>query len=72
MSTPFSKYWKTPFRHECGMIWDANGDRILDVRGWGHLTGSGAHGLTCDVAAKVQDEMAKFVAKVVTENWPKE
>lgn len=71
MTPSFSKYWKPPFHHTEGMIWDANNDRILDVRGWGHLTGQGAHGLAYDAAVLIQEEMGQFVAKVMTENWPK-
>lgn len=40
------------------------GSRVLDVRGWGYLTGrgSGALGIPMEEAANVQDAMGKFLA----------
>lgn len=66
-------YWKPPFRYEAEgtMIVDANGARILDVRGWGHLTGKGSHGITETLATEIQDEIGKDVAELLNANWPK-
>jgi hypothetical protein len=68
-----SRYWGAPFRYEPEgtMIVDANGDRILDVRGWGHLTGKGAHGLPDSDAERIQDALGNAVAKILNANWPK-
>lgn len=38
-----------------------NGKTFLVVRGWGHLTGSGALALPAEEATVIQDEFAKFV-----------
>jgi hypothetical protein len=67
------RYYVPPFRYDdCGaFITDANGDRILDMRGWGHLTGQGAHGLKHDAATKIQDQTGEDLAKLLTANWPK-
>ncbi len=68
------RYWKAPFRYEAEgtMIWDARGERTLDVRGWGRLTGKGcgALGLTEDEAAKAQDQFGESVVRVLNASWP--
>jgi hypothetical protein len=66
-------YWKPPFRYEAEgtMIVDANGARILDVRGWGHLTGKGSHGIHETNAESIQDEIGRDVATLLNDNWPK-
>lgn len=38
-----------------------NGEVLLVVRGWGHLTGAGGLNLDVDVANKIQDEFAEWV-----------
>ena len=37
--------WQPPFRYNMDGQWieDAKGQRMLDMRGWGYLTGSVAH-----------------------------
>ena len=69
------RYWKFPFRYddEGAVIWDANDNRVLDVRGNGMLTGSGAkaHGLTESAAAFVQDQLGCAVVNLLNDNWPK-
>lgn len=66
-------YWTPPFRYESEgtMIVDANGARILDVRGWGHLTGQGSHGIHPKNAEDVQDDIGRGVAELLNANWPK-
>lgn len=66
-------YFTPPFRHDGGMIWDSGpgAGRIVDIRGWGHLTGTGAHNLNGVVAAKIQDQIGDSIAKLLTENWNK-
>ena len=68
-----SKYWKAPFRYvDTGSyIADANGDKMLDIRGWGHLTGRGAHALSDEVAEKIQDQLGEHVAAILNADWPK-
>lgn len=59
-------HWHAPFRYESEgtMIVDRKGNRILDVRGWGYLTGSGATALDMseDRAAEIQDIIGEAVA----------
>lgn len=55
---PFNyKPWVPPFRYDRDgtMILDSNGHMIVDVRGWGFLTGQGALALSDEEAAKIQD-----------------
>jgi hypothetical protein len=63
------KYWHPPFKHDSGMIVDKDFHRILDVRGWGHLTGHGAHRLPEVVAADIQDAIGESVAVLLTDHW---
>lgn len=69
---PFDSYapylpWSPPFHHECGCIFDSQQRKVLDVRGWGFLTGQGigGKGLDHDVAAKVQDDLGKRIAALM-------
>ncbi len=66
-------YFQPPFRHVSGMIWGSgeNGERMLDIRGWGHLTGQCAHALDPDKAAEIQDEIGDHIAQLLNANWPK-
>ena len=38
-----------------------DGEHVLRVRGWGHLTGCGALNLPVEKAAKIQDDFANWV-----------
>jgi hypothetical protein len=64
-------YWKAPFRYEpegtC--IFDADGSKILDVRGWGHLTGRGAWKLPEAQAEAIQDQLGRHLALVLNTAW---
>lgn len=53
------------------MVVDARGERILDVRGWGYMTGKGscALGMSDESAARVQDEIGRNVATMLTALW---
>ena len=62
-------YWKPPFSFTCGMINDSEGSRIVDIRGWGHLTGTGAHHLPSEQAEKVQDQLGEHLAELLTKYW---
>lgn len=67
------RYWKAPFRYdeEGTMIWDANNERVLDVRGWGYLTGKGsaALGLPPEEAATIQNDLGKIVVQSLNLGW---
>ncbi len=62
-------YWRPPFKHDSGMIVDRDHHRMLDVRGWGHLTGGGAHALNDDKAAAIQDQIGESVAALINLHW---
>lgn len=38
------------------------------IRGWGHLTGTGALNLSEEDAIKIQDDFAKFIIEKLTKN----
>lgn len=65
-------YFQAPFRYdpEGQMIFDSNGSRVLDVRGWGHLHGLGACALPLPMAEEVQDKFGEEIAQLMTVNWP--
>lgn len=69
----FQNYWKPPFRYnpEASAVYDAKGNMVLDVRGWGFLTGRGSMALPQDKAMQIQDQLGIFLANVATLNWPK-
>lgn len=50
----------------CGIVWGGPGTigdgRICDIRGWGHLTGTGGLGLSAEEAAATQDARQAFIA----------
>ncbi len=47
---------KFPLRTDYGRITDANGNHILDMRGWGYLQYADD-----DMGAKIQDSIAEWV-----------
>jgi len=67
-----SKYWKAPFRYnaDSSAVHDAKGEMILDVRGYGYLTGKGSLGLPDALACKIQDELGEGLAKLINASWP--
>ena len=52
------------FRHEGGLI-KSNQDigACILIRGWGNLTGAGAHNLPADEASNIQDTFAEYIVK---------
>ena len=61
--------FRAPFKHIYGKIFDANNAPVLDVRGWGYLTGNGCLGLPEDEAAEIQDRFGNQVAELLTKHW---
>lgn len=61
--------WIPPFLYNRDGQWieDIRGHRILDMRGWGYLTGKGSEalGLDEDEAAKIQDAIGTHVADLM-------
>lgn len=57
---------KLSFRHEDGYIFASDGQKetkIIIIRGWGNLTGIGAHNLKPEVAADIQDTLAEYIVE---------
>ena len=50
------------FIHEAGYI-SINGTKVILIRGWGNLTGTGGHRFTPEKAATVQDTFAEFIVR---------
>lgn len=67
--------WALPFKYEPGgqYIADAKGNMVLDVRGWGQLTGKGSEalGMNEDAAAKLQDELGERVTVLMNQDATK-
>ena len=66
------KAFKPPFRKdECGgyWIWDSENTRVLDCRGWGFLTGTGAMNLGDDEATAIQDGFLEWVVITLNKSW---
>lgn len=66
-SDPLTGYapWTPPFLYNRGGQWieDIRGHQILDMRGWGFLTGCGGGlGMDENEAAKIQDTIGEHVA----------
>jgi hypothetical protein len=40
---------------------EGNWKDLILIRGWGNLTGVGAHNLDCDYAAKIQDTLQEYI-----------
>jgi hypothetical protein len=59
---------KMKFFHNDGTIYccsDENKDssEVILIRGWGNLTGAGAHNLSPEEAANIQDTFAEFIVE---------
>ena len=61
--------WKPPFRYDAVGQWieDSNGQLMLDVRGWGHLTGKGSEALGIGYAdaTKIQDNIGQLTVQLL-------
>lgn len=61
--------WKGPFKYneEGQFIVDSDNQIMLDIRGWGWLTGKGSGGMKLDdsVAATLQDRMGNHVCNLL-------
>ncbi len=47
-----------------GDVWDANSNRVIDIRGWGHLQ---YHSDGQDAAAKLQDAIQQWVVDTLNQ-----
>lgn len=61
--------WQPPFSYNMDGQWieDSKGNRMLDMRGWGYLTGKGSEalGMDEDDAAKIQDAIGQRTAELL-------
>ena len=76
-STPSSTHYapfEPPFRYNFDGQWieDSRGQRLLDLRGWGYLTGmgSGALGMPPQAAAGIQDAIGCRVVDLMNNDLP--
>ena len=57
--------FKFPLKVTYTKIHDASGSTVLDVRGWGMLTGRGAMRLSQEEAIEIQDEYGKNIVDIL-------
>lgn len=57
-----------PFRYENGYIMTNTNIKIILIRGWGNLTGGGAHSLDSETATIVQDTFSNFIVEQLNKN----
>ena len=64
------KPFKKPFVYDDYgySIMDANGNKVIDIRGWGYLTGKGALGYSSDKAKEIQDNIGRRIAQMMNED----
>jgi hypothetical protein len=64
--TPF----KPPFKYDANGIFilDSDGNCILDIRGWGFLTGANGMDYGSEQAAIIQDRIGERVAQLMNED----
>ena len=62
--------WKPPFRYEDfgTQIVDSGGQKILDMRGWGFLTGQGSLAMDSAKAEEIQIRIGNRVAELMNED----
>lgn len=60
--------WVPPFLYDARGQWihDSNGHRVLDLRGWGFLTGF--HRMNTDAAMEAQDRLGNRLAELLNED----
>lgn len=54
------------FVNKDGEIWMDDKRHIITIRGWGNLTGTGAHNLPAEEAANIQDTFAAWIIEKLT------
>ena len=62
--------FKPPFKYDADgqCIFDSAGNMIVDVRGWGFLTGKGAKAYKQEKAMKIQDGIGRRIAQIMNED----
>ena len=55
-----------PYHFKEGEIFRANDNKaVITIRGWGNLTGIGAHNLPAEDAANIQDTFGNFIVETL-------
>lgn len=71
MSETIYAPFQPPFKYNDEGQWieDSKGQRLLDMRGWGYLTGQGSEALGMDLeaAAEIQDKIGQHVTALMNE-----
>lgn len=64
----FGDAFVAPFKYDAhsAIVFDSKGTHVLDVRGWGHLTGGAAMRLRDDEANRITDTFGSTVAWLLT------
>ena len=64
---PADLRWKLPLRVDSHSlyIWDADGQMVAEIRGWGHLTGAGGLQLADEDAIEVQKARGEAICAAV-------
>lgn len=60
--------WVPPFKSQKGCIFDNEGNKVCDMRGWGFLTGVGGVALAPESAAGIQDAMCERIAGLMNKD----
>lgn len=72
---PAELHWLDVYRrpfvyHEAGQwILDSDHNVVLDIRGWGFLTGCGGLWMSPEKASVVQDSIGKHVTELLNNHW---
>lgn len=67
--TPIYSPFKPPFKYDDmgSCLLDSNDNKILDVRGWGFLTGRGALALDDETAISIQNGIGQNVTNLMND-----
>ena len=71
MAKHWSNIHRRPFLYEPRGQWitDSDHNRVLDIRGWGFLTGSGKVGMSLEEGAEAQDAIGEHVTELLNKHW---
>ena len=62
--------FKPPFKYDPDdqCIFDSAGNMIVDMRGWGFLTGKGAMAYDSEKAMKIQDKIGERITHIINKD----
>lgn len=66
--TPLDEPMEVFFNQANGEIFNKNEVLIITIRGWGNLTGIGAHNLSSDDACSIQDTFGQWIVNKLNKN----